>query len=80
MPNMQVSPKKDESVAPLFIGGFLIIYTTNEMVVNRLQNGLLNSRRAPRVSRLICKNIFSNANTLLSSNSDRDFYSENNNV
>jgi hypothetical protein len=27
-----VSPKKDESVAPLFMGGFLIIYTTNEMV------------------------------------------------
>jgi hypothetical protein len=28
------------------------------MVVNRLQNGLINSRIAPRTSRLDCQNIF----------------------
>jgi hypothetical protein len=43
------------------------------MVVNRLQNGLINSRIAPRASRLNCQNIFFG-------NSDRDFYFENSNV
>jgi hypothetical protein len=53
------------------------------MVVNRLQNGLINSCIAPRASRLKCQNIFfSNGITyiLFFSNSDRDFNSENNNV
>jgi hypothetical protein len=52
------------------------------MVVNRLQNGLINSCVAPRASMVNCQNIFfSNANTyFFFSNSDRDFYSENNNI
>jgi hypothetical protein len=52
------------------------------MVVNRLQNGLLNSRIAPRASRLNCQNIFffKSDYILFFSNSDRDFNSENNNV
>jgi hypothetical protein len=64
--------KKNVSTAPLFIGG----YTQNLMVMNRLQN----SRRAPRVSKLNCQNIFFQMRTLFFSNSDRDFYFENNNV
>jgi hypothetical protein len=50
------------------------------MVVNRLQYGLLNSRIAPRASRLNCQNIFffKREHILFFSNSDRDFYSENN--
>jgi hypothetical protein len=48
------------------------------MVVNRLQDGLVNSRIASRPSRLNCQNIFSNGNIyFFFSNSDRDFYSEN---
>jgi hypothetical protein len=64
-----VPKKKDESIAPLFIGGF---YTPNQMVVSRLQNGLINSRIAPRASRLNCqKNFFSNGITyFFFSNSD----------
>jgi hypothetical protein len=51
------------------------------MIVNRLQNGLLNSRIAPRASRLNCQNIFFQMGIhIFCSNSDRDFYSENNNV
>jgi hypothetical protein len=52
------------------------------MVVNRLQNGLINSRVAPRASRLNCQNIFfSNGITnFFVSNSDTDFNSENNSV
>jgi hypothetical protein len=33
----------------------LIIYTPNQMVVSRLQNGLINSRIAPMASRLNCQ-------------------------
>jgi hypothetical protein len=52
------------------------------MVVNRLQNGLINSRIAPRASRLNCQNIFfqMGLHTFFFGNSDRDFNSENNNV
>jgi hypothetical protein len=46
------------------------------MVVNRLQNGLLNSRKVPRASTLNCQ---MGTHTFFSS-SDRDFYSENNDV
>jgi hypothetical protein len=49
------------------------------MVVNRLQYGLLNSRIAPRASRLNCQNIFfSNGNTYFFLVILIDFYSENN--
>jgi hypothetical protein len=51
------------------------------MVVNRLQNGLINSRIAPRASRLNCQNIFFQIELhTFFSNSNRDFNSENNNV
>jgi hypothetical protein len=56
------------------------------MVVNRLQNGLINLSIAPWVSRVNCQNIFFFQMGLHSglhiffSNSDRDFYSENNSV
>jgi hypothetical protein len=52
------------------------------MVVNRLQNGLINSSIAPWALRVNCQNIFfSNEITyFFFSSSDRDFYSENNNV
>jgi hypothetical protein len=52
------------------------------VIVDRLQNGLLNSRIAPRASRLNCQNIFfqMGIHIFFCSNSDRDFYSENNNV
>jgi hypothetical protein len=51
------------------------------MVVSRLQNGLINSRIAPRASRLNCQNIFLKWDHILFfRNSDRDFNSENNNV
>jgi hypothetical protein len=52
------------------------------MVVNRLQRVLINSCIARRASMVNCqKKIFPNANTnFFFSNSDRDFYSENNNV
>jgi hypothetical protein len=51
------------------------------MVVNRLQNGLINSRIAPRASRLNCQNIYFKWDYILFfSNSDRYFNSENNNV
>jgi hypothetical protein len=50
------------------------------MVVNKLQNGVLNSRKT-QSSRLNCQNIFLKyGHILFFSNSDRDFYSENNNV
>jgi hypothetical protein len=50
------------------------------MVVNRLQNGLINLRIAPRASRLNCQNIFFQIGLhTFFSNSDRDFNSENNN-
>jgi hypothetical protein len=49
------------------------------MVVNRLQNGLINSRIALRASRLNCQNIFFQMELhFFLSNSDRDFNSENN--
>jgi hypothetical protein len=51
------------------------------MVVNRLQNGLLNSRKAPRASTLNCKKKkFQMRTHTFFSSSDRDFYSENNDV
>jgi hypothetical protein len=52
------------------------------MVMNKLQDGLLNSRIALRASRLNCQNIFffQMEHILFFSNSDRDSYSENNNV
>jgi hypothetical protein len=51
------------------------------MVVNRLQDGLLNSRIALKTSRLNCqKNFFKWEHILFFRNSNRDFYSENNNV
>jgi hypothetical protein len=51
------------------------------MVVNKLQNGLINSSIAPWVSRVNCQNIFFEMGLhIFFSNSDRDFYSENNNV
>jgi hypothetical protein len=52
-------PKKVHS--SLIYRRILIIYTPNtpnQMVVSRLQNGLINSRIAPRASRLNCQNIF----------------------
>jgi hypothetical protein len=51
------------------------------MVVNGLQNGLINSSIAPLASRVNCQNIFFQMGLyIFFSNSDRDFYSENNNV
>jgi hypothetical protein len=51
------------------------------MVVNRLQNGSINSRIAPRASRLNCQNIFFQMGLhTFFSDSDRDFNSESNNV
>jgi hypothetical protein len=48
------------------------------MIVNELQNGLINSNIASRVN---CQNIvFQMRLHIFFSNSDRDFYSENNNV
>jgi hypothetical protein len=48
--------------------------------VNRLQNGLLNSRKAPRASKLNCKKKIQMRTHTFFSSSDRDFYSENNDV
>jgi hypothetical protein len=51
------------------------------MVVNRLQNGLINLSIAPWTSKVNCQNIFFQTGLhIFFSNSDRDFYSENNNV
>jgi hypothetical protein len=51
------------------------------MVVNRLQNGLINLSIAPWASRVNCqKKKFQIGLHIFFSNSDRDFYSENNNV
>jgi hypothetical protein len=51
------------------------------MIMNRLQNGLLNSGTAPRASRLHCQNIFFQMGThIFCTNSDRDFHPENNNA
>jgi hypothetical protein len=51
------------------------------MVVNRLQKDRINSRIAVSASRVICQNIFVQMGThTFFSNSERDFYSENNNV
>jgi hypothetical protein len=51
------------------------------MIVNRLQNGLINSSIAPWTSRVNCqKKIFKWDYIFFLSNSDRDFYSENNSV
>jgi hypothetical protein len=51
------------------------------MVVNKLQNGPLNSREAPRASRLNCqKKIFQMRTHTFFGNSDKDFYCEKNNV
>jgi hypothetical protein len=49
------------------------------MVVNRLQNGLINSSIAPWTSKVNCQNIFFQIHIFFS-NYDRDFYSDNNNV
>jgi hypothetical protein len=49
------------------------------MVVNRLQNGLINLSIAPWVSRVNCQKFFFQMGLhIFFSNSDRDFYSENN--
>jgi hypothetical protein len=48
------------------------------MVVNRLQKGLVNSRITSRASRLSCQFFFFKFEHIFFS--DRDFYSENNNV
>jgi hypothetical protein len=51
------------------------------MVVNRLQNGLINSSMALWASKVNCQNIFFQMGLpIFFSYSDRDFYSENNNV
>jgi hypothetical protein len=51
------------------------------MVVNKLQNGVLSSRKTQSASRLNCQNIFFKYGYILFfTNSDRDFNSENNNV
>jgi hypothetical protein len=52
------------------------------MVVNRLQDGLVNSRIAPGASGLGCQNIFfqMGLHTFFFGGSDRDFDFENNNV
>jgi hypothetical protein len=51
------------------------------MVVNRLENGLINSSITPWASKVNCQNIFFQMGLhIFFSNSDRDFYSENNNV
>jgi hypothetical protein len=52
------------------------------MVVNRLQNGLINSSIAPWASRVNCQKKFfqMRLHFFFFCNSDRDFYSENNNV
>jgi hypothetical protein len=50
------------------------------MVVNRLQKGLIDSCRAPRASMVNCQNnSFLMGTHIFFSNSDGDFYSENNN-
>jgi hypothetical protein len=57
--------KKRPVHSSLIYRRILIIYTPNEMVVNRLQNGLINSRIAPWDSKVNCQNIFfSNGVTL----------------
>jgi hypothetical protein len=49
--------------------------------MNRLQKGLINSRIALRASRLNCQKKIVNGNIyFFFSNSNRDFYSKNNNV
>jgi hypothetical protein len=53
------------------------------MVVNKLQNGIINSSIAPWASRVNCQNIFFQMGLctyFFFSNSDRDFYFENNRV
>jgi hypothetical protein len=51
------------------------------MVVNRLQNGLINSSIALWASRVNCEKIFFKWEYIFfCTNSDRDLYSENNNV
>jgi hypothetical protein len=50
-------PQKKRRVhSSLIYRRILIIYTPNQMVVSKLQNGLINSRIAPRASRLNCQN------------------------
>jgi hypothetical protein len=56
--NIQGVPKKRRVHSSLIYQRILIIYTPNQMVFSRLQNGLINSRIAPRASRLNCQNIF----------------------
>jgi hypothetical protein len=54
--NMQGVPKKrDKSIAPSIYRRILIIHTPNSMIVNKLQNGVLNSRKTQSVSRLNCQ-------------------------
>jgi hypothetical protein len=56
---IQGVPKKKRRVhSSLIYRRILIIYTPNQMVVSRLQNGLINLRIATRASRLNCQNIF----------------------
>jgi hypothetical protein len=52
------------------------------MIVNKLQNGIINSSIAPWASRVNCQNIFFQMGlcTYFFSNSERDFYFENNRV
>jgi hypothetical protein len=51
------------------------------MVVNRLQNGLINSSIALWASRVNCQNIFFLMGIhIFCTNSNRDLYSENNTV
>jgi hypothetical protein len=54
----RLSPKKRRVHSSLIYRRILIIYTPNQMVVSRLQNGLINLRIATRASRLNCQNIF----------------------
>jgi hypothetical protein len=51
------------------------------MVVNKLQNGLINSSIAPWAARVNCQNIFFQMGLhIFFCNSDKDFYFENNSV
>jgi hypothetical protein len=55
---IQVSPKRRRVHNSGIYRKILIICTPNLMVVNRLQNGLINSSIAPWTSKVNCQNIF----------------------
>jgi hypothetical protein len=79
--NIQDAPKKRRVHNFFIYQWILIIYTPDEMVVYRLYKDLINSHIALSASRLNCQNIFFQIGThTFFNNSDRDFYSENNNV